>query len=201
MEIVFPTLQQIKDQYLLIYSEREDKISLLRFLTILKKDNDVVFEDLVKQIEEVLKRPSDQQQDYKKFEYWREQNNLIDEFLKMEIEKEKIKVSMMRPGWSELPDLTAPEYDFFDTSAKERIILAEKLGIIDYIKTIQMKPHVISHTSEILSALTGINSKTLNTYLNPILQPVRDDDHKDSPYKNPTNSLNAEKVIRKLKIK
>ncbi len=200
METTFATLQQLKDQYLVIYSERANKMSLLRFLTILKENNDKVFEDLTEEISLILKRPSDKQQDYKKFENWREQNDLINDFLKMEIEKEKIRVAMMQPLQSAQPQLAAPEFDFSDISAKERLIIAEKLGIIDYIKTIQTKPYVISHTSEILSALTGINSKTLNTYLNPMLQPVRDDSHKDSPYKNPSNSLNAEKVIRKLKI-
>ena len=144
METTFATLQQLKDQYLVIYSERANKMSLLRFLTILKENNDKVFEDLTEEISLILKRPSDKQQDYKKFEYWREQNDLINDFLKMEIEKEKIRVAMMQPQQSAQPQLAAPEFDFSDISAKERLIIAEKLGIIDYIKTIQTKPHVYS---------------------------------------------------------
>lgn len=94
-----------------------------------------------------------------------------------------------------------PEIDFSDNSDKVKLIMLEKLGIINYIKTIQTKPETISHTSEILSAITGIDSKTLNTYLYPMLRPHRDDDDKNSPYKNRENLEKAERELIKLKIK
>lgn len=97
--------------------------------------------------------------------------------------------------------LTPPELDFSNNSDKEKLIILEKLGIINYIKTIQTKPETILHTSEILSAITGIESKTLNTYLYPMLRPRPDNTDPNSPYKNPDNLLNAEKAIHKLKIK
>lgn len=201
MEISFATLEQCKYEYLTIFSERQDKISLLRFLTILKNDNDKVFNDLCEKISKILKLPSDKQHDIKKIEYWRDQNMLIDEFLRMEIEKEKVKLVMMQSQQSAATEFAQPEFDFSDTAPKERLLIAEELGIIDYIRQIQTRAEVITHTSEILSALTGIKSTTLNTYLNPMLQPIRDDGHKDSPYRNPSNKLNADKVIQKLKIK
>ncbi|MBL1219373.1 hypothetical protein JET18_00865 [Chryseobacterium sp. L7] len=94
-----------------------------------------------------------------------------------------------------------PEVDFSDNSDKVKLIMLERLGIINYIKTIQTKPDTISHTSEILSAITGIDSKTLNSYLYPMLKPCRDDDDKNSPYKNPENLEKAERELIKLKIK
>lgn len=97
--------------------------------------------------------------------------------------------------------IQTPENDFSDSEPKEKLIILEKLKIIDYIKSIQTKPETISHTAEILSAITGINSTTLYTYLRPMLNANRDDADKNSPYKNNENILNANKTIQKLKIK
>lgn len=93
------------------------------------------------------------------------------------------------------------EHDFSDNSDKVKLIMLEKLGIIDYIKTIQIKPDTISHTSEILSAITGIKSQTLNSYLYPMLRPYRDDNDKNSPFNNPENLAIAQRELIKLKIK
>lgn len=93
------------------------------------------------------------------------------------------------------------ELDFSDNSDKVKLIMLEKLGVIDYIKTIQTKPETISHTSEILSAITGIPTKTLNTYLFPMIRLHRNDEDKNSPYKNPENPQKAERELIKLKIK
>ncbi|WP_209390728.1 hypothetical protein [Chryseobacterium sp. RR2-3-20] len=97
--------------------------------------------------------------------------------------------------------IETPENDFSNNEDKEKLIILEKLKIIDYIKSIQTKPETISHTAEILSAITGINSTTLYTYLRPMLNANRDDADKNSPYKNNENILNANKIILKLKIK
>lgn len=97
--------------------------------------------------------------------------------------------------------IETPENDFSNNEDKEKLIILEKLKIIDYIKSIQTKPETISHTAEILSAITGINSTTLYTYLRPMLNANRDDNDKNSPYKNRDNVLNANKTIQKLKIK
>jgi hypothetical protein len=115
-------------------------------------------------------------------------------------EKEKQNLLRLQSNQPQQP-ITAPELDISDNSPKERIIILEKLGIINHIKNIQKDPNTISHTSEILSAITGIKSKTLNTYLHPMLQPNRDDTDKNSPYYNPDNLLNANKTLQNLKIK
>ena len=93
------------------------------------------------------------------------------------------------------------EFDFSNIPDKVRLIVLEKLGLIEFIKSIQSKPDTISHTSEILSVITGIEIKTLNTYIYPMLRAIREDDHHNSPYKNPDNVLNANKVLYKLKVK
>ena len=93
-----------------------------------------------------------------------------------------------------------PEYDFSDNEDKVKLIILEKLGVIDYIKSIQQKPEVISHTAEILSSFTGIKSNSLYSYLRPMISPQRDDSDKNSPYKNADNLLKANRQIHDLKI-
>lgn len=97
--------------------------------------------------------------------------------------------------------IESPEIDFSDNDDKVKLIILEKLGVINYIKSIQTKPETISHTAEILSSFTGVKSKSLYSYLRPMISPIKDDTDKNSPYKNPENNYEAEKTIHKLKIK
>jgi hypothetical protein len=92
------------------------------------------------------------------------------------------------------------EFDFSENNDKVKLIILEKLGVIDYIKSIQQKPEIISHTAQILSAFTGIKSDNLYSYLHPMISPIRDDNNKNSPYKNTDNLLKANKQIDNLKI-
>lgn len=124
---------------------------------------------------------------------------------------ENYKISVLRIyDWilSKLEDKTPereiqenPEHDFSDNGEKERVIILEKLGVIEYIQSLQNKPDIKSHTAEILSAITGIHSGTLYSYLLPMLQANRNDGDKNSPYKNPENLQNANKTLHKLKLK
>lgn len=93
------------------------------------------------------------------------------------------------------------EQDFSNNENKEKVILLEKIGIIDFIKEKQSNPNNIKQTAEILSSFTGIKSATLYSYLRPILSPHRDDTDKNSPYKNPENIQRANKTLHKLPIK
>ena len=93
-----------------------------------------------------------------------------------------------------------PDHDFSDNEDKVKLIILEKLGVIDYIKSIQQKPETISHTAEILSTFTGIKSESLYTYLRPMICNVRDDKDKNSPYNNAENLPKANRQILKLKI-
>lgn len=123
------------------------------------------------------------------------------DFIDEKITNEKFNLIRFQNTPPPLETVEVPELDFSDNSDKVKLIMLEKLGIIEYIKTIQTKPNTISHTSEILSAITGIETKTLNTYLYPMLRPYRDDEDKNSPYKNPENLEKAERELIKLKIK
>lgn len=130
------------------------------------------------------------------------QYSQIINFLKVELEKEIIKLKTPKSLTPEvLEPAEVPENDFSDNKLKERIIILEKLGIIDYIKSMQEKPETLTHTAEILSAFTGLSSGTLYSYILPILQANRNDSDKNSPYKDPENLRRANKTLNKLKIK
>jgi len=122
--------------------------------------------------------------------------------LKIEIAKNDVvahKPTAPEPTISEPKE--TPKYDFSDNEEKERVIILEKLGVIEYIQSLQIKPDVKTHTAEILSAITGIHSGTLYSYLLPMLRAHRNDGDKNSPYKNPENLQNANKTLHKLKLK
>ena len=132
------------------------------------------------------------------------QNELIGilSFIENLIETEKI--NLLRYSNSANPTIKIeneiPVNDFSENDDKIKLIVLEKLGVIDYIKSIQQKPEVISHTAEILSSFTGIKSNSLYSYLRPMISPQRDDSDKNSPYKNADNLLKANRQIHDLKI-
>lgn len=80
------------------------------------------------------------------------------------------------------PQQPEPEpLDLSDTSAVEKIIYLNELGIIDFLRT---KPEFIGSTNlmaTFLSAITGEKSKTLQTSLNRLIN--NDTDDKNHPYK------------------
>lgn len=120
----------------------------------------------------------------------------LSEYLYKEIEKEKYHESLSS---NKVTDIV--EQDFSNNESKEKVILLEKIGIIDFIKEKQSNPNNIKQTAEILSSFTGIKSATLYSYLRPMLSPHRDDTDKNSPYKNPENLQRANKTLHKLPIK
>lgn len=126
----------------------------------------------------------------------------IIEFIDEKIQDEKINLLRYsnNTNTNQKIENEIPEYDFSDNEDKVKLIILEKLGVIDYIKSIQQKPATISHTAEILSTFTGIKSKSLYTYLRPMICPVRDDNDKNSPYYNAENLPKANRQILKLKI-
>lgn len=126
------------------------------------------------------------------------QQSEILKFIEIEIAKENERLKMPKILISPLIE---PENDFSENADKVKIIILERLGIIDFIKNKQQKPDTIAHTAEILSSITGISSKSIYTYLRPMLMQNKDDTDPNSPYKNPDNLLDANKTIHKFKLK
>lgn len=87
--------------------------------------------------------------------------------------------------------LTSPDLeslDLSDTTAVEKIIYLEKLGVLDFLRN---KQHISTNgLASALSAITGENIKTLQPMLNPIF-------NKQAGQKN--NPLESTKTVQKVK--
>ncbi|QOW11373.1 hypothetical protein Q73A0000_13885 [Kaistella flava (ex Peng et al. 2021)] len=101
---------------------------------------------------------------------------------------------------SDVQDEIITENDYSDTRQLERMILLEKLGIIKYIQSIQNDVNNEKHTAEILSALSGINSATIAKNLGVMLGAKKNDNDKNSPYKNPKNLQLANNKLYQFNI-
>lgn len=89
---------------------------------------------------------------------------------------------------SNQPQKTEPEpLDLSDTTATEKIIYLQKLGVIDFLRK---NNHVsINGLATVLSAITGAKIETLQPMLNPIIS-------KDAGQKN--NPLNSKNTVSKV---
>jgi hypothetical protein len=87
--------------------------------------------------------------------------------------------------------VTLPDFeslDLSDTTAVEKIIYLEKLGVLDFLRS---KQHISTNgLASALSAITGENIKTLQSMLNPIF-------NKQAGQKN--NPLESTKTVQKVK--
>lgn len=82
--------------------------------------------------------------------------------------------------------------DYSDTSCGEKIIFLHQVGILDYLKKLSPFNLSINKLAEYLSAITGENATTLQSYINPIFSPT-------SGQKN--NPLNSNSAVKKVSIK
>lgn len=83
--------------------------------------------------------------------------------------------------------------DLSDTSLSEKIIYLNKLGVLDYLKGKPENGFSINQLSNLLSAILGEKSSTIQSYLNPI------DNPSVSQKNNPMiNTKNVDKVTYKL---
>lgn len=95
---------------------------------------------------------------------------------------------------------TEPEpFDLSDTSAVEKIIYLNELGIIDFLKT---KPEFIGSTNlmaTILSAITDVKASTLQTSLNRLNN--KDTDDKNHPYRTKKTVERVRQTLNDKNIK
>ena len=62
--------------------------------------------------------------------------------------------------------------DYNDSSCREKIIFLHQVGILDYLKKFSPFNLSINKLAEYLSAITGENATTLQSYINPIFSPT-----------------------------
>lgn len=101
---------------------------------------------------------------------------------------------------TEPQNIDFPEHDFSDTVPLEKMIILEKLGIIKYIQSLQNDNNNEKQTAEILSAITGIISGTIAKNLGVMLGVKKNDNDKNSPYKNPKNLQLANNKFNQFNI-
>lgn len=89
----------------------------------------------------------------------------------------------------EVKELETLAIDLSDTTATEKIIYLQKLGVIDFLRTKQPFNTSVNSLATILSGLTGEKSGTIQSMINPILSKKVDD-------KN--NPLNSKKAVSKV---
>lgn len=82
-----------------------------------------------------------------------------------------------------------PEIDLCGTSATEKIIYLQKLGIIDFLKAKQPFQSSTRSLASVLSAITGEKSGSILPMINPML-------NKGTEQRN--NPLNSEKTVSKV---
>ena len=75
---------------------------------------------------------------------------------------------------------------------KEVIIILDQLGVLDKMRDELGSVNEVART---LSMITNIKQQTIQSYINPILQGIPDKKHKNSPYYNPENLINAKKLL------
>lgn len=89
------------------------------------------------------------------------------------------------------PSNTEILIDYSDTSCGEKIIFLHQVGVLDYLKKHSPFNLSINKLAEYLSAITGENATTLQSYINPIFSPT------SSQKNNPLNSNPAVKKVSK----
>ena len=84
------------------------------------------------------------------------------------------------------------EIDLSDTNGKEKVIYLNELGIIQHIET-HFKKANLSHNqiAGLLSAITGVNQRTMQSYVNPLLNEGNKIVQSNNPY---TNQENVDKI-------
>lgn len=86
---------------------------------------------------------------------------------------------------------TTPLIDFSNSKGTEKIIYLKELGILDFIQ--KEHPHLsVNGIANLLSAITGENTTTLQPYINPIIN--SENDQRKNPY-------TSEKTVSKVKNK
>lgn len=91
------------------------------------------------------------------------------------------------------PQQPEPEpLDLSDSNISEKIALLYELGIIDYLHKKDGKPHTVNSIATVLSGITGIKAKTIQSAINPFINTVSTS--KGTPAKS-TLTKAKEKII------
>lgn len=89
------------------------------------------------------------------------------------------------------------EIDLSDTNRKEKVIYLNELGIIKYLKDHFHRANLSNNQlAALLSAITGVNQRTMQSYINPLLNEGNKIAQSGNPY---TNQKNVDSIRTILK--
>jgi hypothetical protein len=127
-----------------------------------------------------------------------EEATMVVQMLDSLIEKEKfaiqINISSKREDKQSDKIRQEPEVtiDYSNNSDAEKIIFLHELGILEYLRNRQPFNTSINKLAEVISAFTGINQTTAQSYLNPMFSKGVDKS------KSPLSAKNLKSVTEKL---
>lgn len=203
MEILFyPTFKEFEIKHLSDF-RKQNTYSYYEFLNLLltkhHKESNLIFESGIKKITRLSSEGKFNEEYEVRTELYEAMGDFaqISKHLQLEIEREKttIKLTTNNENTEEVP-----ENDFSDTLPLERMILAEKTGVIKYCQSILLNNSNEKNLAELLSGILAIPSTTIAKNLGVMLGVKKDDTNKNSPYKNPKNLQLANKKLNQLKI-
>lgn len=112
------------------------------------------------------------------------------EFIQSEINKEN--QMLFRANKEDNLKIVESISDFSDSNISEKIIFLYKTGVLNELRKNPLFATSTNKLAEFLSAVTGENSRTLQSYLNPII-------NKDSSQKN--NPLTKQVTVKRVELK
>lgn len=96
-------------------------------------------------------------------------------------------------------DVETPAIDLSDSTATEKIIYLNKLGVIDFLRNHQPFSNSVNSLATILSGLTGEKSGTIQPMLNAMLG--KNIDTKNNPLNSPKPTNKVEQQLLKIGFK
>ncbi len=159
------------DYYTFLVSEKNNYTLILKELN---KDIYKAIDSKFNGFSQSLQRETERKIDY------------LDVQIKDEL-KQDINPQNLQPQQEEILNI-----DLSDTKLTEQIIMLEKLGVLDYLRSKEPFNNNVYALASVLSGITGKTQRTICSYINPIFK-------SDCEQKN--NPLNKPKTVEKVKQK
>lgn len=123
-------------------------------------------------------------------------------FLENEMLNEKINLLRFRGTQNTSQPIETPEIDFSgkdELKPKQKLIILNELGVIDFINDKLQDKGNATHLSEILNTILGVGQDTLRGYVNLLIRP--DETQRNSPYNSEKVVSETMQILNKFKLK
>ena len=119
-------------------------------------------------------------------------NGLITEFLFKQLDALNEKTKNIQAEKEEEIEL---EIDLSGTTIGNKILFLHKLGVIDFLRESEPFNMSVNKLATILSAITDVDTKSLQPVLNPLISEIKEIVNKNNPYYNPKNVQKVEQTL------